>query len=151
MWFLEMKSPGHPHVKRIEVMAKMRIAAANGARDRDACAVSGSVARKRSGGRTACQAGGQRIVSRDSCVQGISGNVGKPAVAKARDVEILRNAGSPSPDGREVKLPGYFHVSREHKTVTLIGHCIAFFDVQIAYMHADDGRVFRGGPTGADL
>src|SRR5215472_11410590 len=142
MWFLEMECPAQAHVKRIEVMAKMRVAAADGAGDSRTCAVSRSVAREWSGSSAAGQTRGQRIVGRDSCIQsvsvrdltpqGVARNVGEPAVAKSGDIKILGDAGSPGPDGRDVQLPGDFHDSRDHKTVTLIGHRISLFDMQIA-------------------
>src|SRR5215468_9142489 len=98
MWFLKMECPGHAHVKRIEVVAKMRIAAAHGARDSHACSVSWSIAREWSGSSAACQTRGQRIVGCNSGVQGVSirnlapqgvaRNVGEPAVAKSGDIKI---------------------------------------------------------------
>src|SRR5258706_15754015 len=42
-------------------------------------------------------------------------------------------------------------ISREHEAVPFIAHRIALFDLQIVYMHADDGRIFRGSSAGADL
>src|SRR5215471_20846278 len=119
MRLLEMESPGHTHVKGIEVMTKMRIAAADGTRDGHASAVSWAIAGQRSP--RSAGACGERIVRGDRRVQlvavldlasqGVARDVGQAAVAKSGNVEILGNAGGPSPDGGHHQLPRDFHNS----------------------------------------
>src|SRR5229473_697865 len=112
MRFLEMKGSCDPRIKRIETVAKMDFRVH--LKRTCSCGIQELplVARERAGSASALEASGQRVVGDDGGVQrgavlnlasqGVARNVGEPAVAKQRDIKILRNAGGQAPDGRDV-------------------------------------------------